>query len=55
MNAVNLYAEGGRTSACPLQTVARRTAVAANVKGRARESATCAARSIEGIIEVVKG
>src|SRR6266581_1824166 len=40
------------TSENPLQTVARRVGVAAEEKGRKREIATGAVRSIEGIIMV---
>jgi hypothetical protein len=43
---------GQHTSECPLQVVARRPTptVAAEEKGRTRESATGAARNIEGIM-----
>lgn len=40
------------TSENPLQTVARRTGMAAEQKGRKREIATGAVKSIEGIIMV---
>lgn len=44
--------ERALTSEYPLQTVARRVGVAAKAKGRKREIATGAVRSIEGIIVV---
>ena len=46
------HIEWALTSENPLQTVARGTGVAAEQKGRKREIATGAVRSIEGIIMV---